>query len=120
VQLSESVFNIRWQNQRLQWDGRVQILERTRLFLFGTPEGMGTERNLVKVATFNINNINKRLDNLLAWLTKAEPDVVSLQELKAEQEAFPVNALRTLGYEAVWQGERSQPSSQLEITWQRR
>jgi exodeoxyribonuclease III len=62
---------------------------------------------LVKVATFNINNINKRLDNLLAWLAKAEPDVVSLQELKAEQEAFPVNALRTLGYEAVWEGERS-------------
>jgi exodeoxyribonuclease III len=56
----------------------------------------------VKVATFNINNINKRLDNLLAWLAKAEPDVVSLQELKAEQGAFPVNALRTLGYEAVW------------------
>lgn len=36
-----------------------------------------------------------------------KPDVVSLQELKAEQGAFPVNALRTLGYEAVWQGERS-------------
>ncbi len=61
----------------------------------------------MKVATFNINNINKRLDNLLAWLAKAEPDVVSLQELKAEQQAFPLNALRTLGYEAVWQGERS-------------
>ena len=61
----------------------------------------------MKIATFNINNINKRLDNLLAWLAKAKPDVVSLQELKAEQEAFPVNALRTLGYEAVWQGERS-------------
>jgi hypothetical protein len=29
----------------------------------------------VKVATFNINNINKRLDNLLAWLAKAGPDV---------------------------------------------
>ena len=61
----------------------------------------------MRVATFNINNINKRLDNLLAWLAKAQPDVVSLQELKAEQEAFPVNALRTLGCEAVWQGERS-------------
>ena len=48
----------------------------------------------VKVATFNINNINSRLDNLLAWLSKAEPDVVSLQELEAEQQAFPVNALR--------------------------
>ena len=61
----------------------------------------------MKFATFNINNINKRLDNLLAWLGKAEPDVVSLQELKAEQGAFPVQALRRLGYEAVWQGERS-------------
>ena len=66
-----------------------------------------TERDPLKVATFNINNINKRLDNLLAWLAKAEPDVVSLQELKAEQQAFPMKALRTLGYEAVWQGERS-------------
>jgi exodeoxyribonuclease-3 len=61
----------------------------------------------VKIASFNINNINKRLDNLLAWLAKAKPDVVSLQELKAEQGAFPARALRSLGYDAVWQGERS-------------
>ena len=61
----------------------------------------------MKVATFNINNINKRLDNLLGWLANAEPDVVSLQELKAESGAFPVNAVRKLGYEAVWEGERS-------------
>jgi exodeoxyribonuclease-3 len=61
----------------------------------------------VKIATFNINNINKRLANLLAWLAKAEPDVVCIQELKAEHSAFPAHALRTLGYEAVWQGERS-------------
>src|SRR6201985_809327 len=61
----------------------------------------------MRIATFNINNINKRLDNLLAWLEKAEPDVVCLQELKAEQGQFPASALRSLGYEAVWQGERS-------------
>jgi exodeoxyribonuclease III len=61
----------------------------------------------MRVATFNINNINKRLDNLLAWLDKAEPDVVSLQELKSEQGRFPASELRSLGYEAVWQGERS-------------
>jgi exodeoxyribonuclease III len=61
----------------------------------------------VKIATFNINDINKRLQNLLAWLEKAEPDVVCLQELKAEHQAFPAQALRALGYEAVWQGERS-------------
>jgi exodeoxyribonuclease III len=53
----------------------------------------GTERDLLRVATFNINNINKRLDNVLAWLAKAEPDVVSLQDLNAEQGAFLMNAL---------------------------
>ena len=61
----------------------------------------------MKIATFNINNINKRLDNLVAWLAKTEPDIVCLQELKAEQRAFPAAALRSLGYRAVWQGERS-------------
>ena len=35
----------------------------------------------VKIATFNINNINKRLDNLMAWLARAQPDVVCFQEL---------------------------------------
>ena len=61
----------------------------------------------MKVATFNINDINKRLDNLLSWLARADPDVVCLQELKAEQRAFPASALQALGYRAVWRGERS-------------
>jgi exodeoxyribonuclease-3 len=44
----------------------------------------------------------------VAWLAKTEPDnIVCLQELKAEQRAFPAYTLRTLGYRAVWQGERS-------------
>jgi exodeoxyribonuclease-3 len=61
----------------------------------------------LKIATFNINNINKRLANLLAWLAKAQPDVVCLQELKAEQRAFPATDLRDAGYRGVWLGERS-------------
>ena len=61
----------------------------------------------MKFATFNINDINKRFQNLSAWLSKTKPDVVSLQELKAEQDAFPADKLRALGYESVWQGERS-------------
>ncbi len=43
----------------------------------------------------------------MAWLGKAKPEVVALQELKAEQGAFPARALREVGYEAVWHGERS-------------
>ena len=61
----------------------------------------------MKVATFNINNINKRLANFLAWLDDTNPDIVCLQELKAEQGAFPDAALRDAGYRAVWVGERT-------------
>lgn len=45
--------------------------------------------------------------NLLAWLQREQPDVVCLQELKAEQASFPALALQRSGYEAVWHGERS-------------
>jgi exodeoxyribonuclease-3 len=61
----------------------------------------------VKTATLNINNINKRLANLLEWLEREEPDVVCLQELKTEQHSFPAAALQSAGYEAVCVGERS-------------
>lgn len=61
----------------------------------------------MKIATFNINNINKRFDNLISWLAESEPDVVCLQELKADQNAFPSDALQDFGYGAVWRGERS-------------
>ena len=61
----------------------------------------------MKIATFNINNVNKRLPNLLAWLASAKPDVVCLQELKAPQEAFPIDAIQAAGYNAVWRGERT-------------
>jgi exodeoxyribonuclease III len=61
----------------------------------------------MKIATFNINNISRRLSNLLAWLRVAKPDVVCLQELKTEQSAFPMRDLEKAGYGAVWKGQRS-------------
>ena len=59
----------------------------------------------MRIATFNINGINTRLTNLLAWLAETQPDVACLQELKAAQEAFPRAAIEAAGYEAVWLGE---------------
>ncbi len=61
----------------------------------------------MKIATFNINNVNKRLENLLGWLRAAKPDVVCLQELKADEEAFPREAIVHAGYQAVWRGQRT-------------
>ena len=61
----------------------------------------------MRIATFNINNIRKRLDNLIDWLAEAEPDVVCLQELKAEDSGFPFEPLEQLGYQAAWKGQRT-------------
>ncbi|HYR68236.1 MAG TPA: endonuclease/exonuclease/phosphatase family protein, partial [Reyranella sp.] len=61
----------------------------------------------MKIATFNINNVNRRLPNLLAWLKSARPDIVCLQGLKTADEAFPEAALRRAGYRAVWRGQKT-------------
>jgi exodeoxyribonuclease-3 len=61
----------------------------------------------LRIATFNINNVNRRLDNLLAWLDREAPDVVCLQELKADQRQFPARAIEAAGYGAVWRGQRT-------------
>jgi exodeoxyribonuclease-3 len=61
----------------------------------------------MKVATFNINNINRRLPNLLRWLHQAKPDIVSLQELKSTDDDFPAAAIDKAGYGAVWRGQKT-------------
>ncbi len=61
----------------------------------------------IKIATFNINNVNRRLPNLLSWLARAAPDVVCLQELKSTGPDFPAAAIRKAGYDAVWRGQKS-------------
>jgi len=68
---------------------------------------MGTTHHTMKIATFNINNVNKRLANLLEWLNWSKPDVVCLQELKAANDAFPRDAIEAAGYKAVWAGQKS-------------
>ncbi|MBZ2209672.1 exodeoxyribonuclease III [Massilia soli] len=59
------------------------------------------------IATFNVNGITSRLPNLLQWLEEKQPDVACLQELKAPQEKFPEEALKEIGYHAIWHGQKS-------------
>jgi exodeoxyribonuclease-3 len=61
----------------------------------------------MKIATFNINNVSKRLANLVDWLREARPDVVCLQELKVTDSEFPIAAIEKAGYGAVWRGQKS-------------
>jgi exodeoxyribonuclease III len=61
----------------------------------------------MRIATFNINNVNRRLPNLLEWLDATKPDVACLQELKATDKDFPIAAIEKAGYGAVWRGEKT-------------
>jgi exodeoxyribonuclease-3 len=61
----------------------------------------------MRIATYNVNGITARLPILLRWLKETQPDVACLQELKAPQEKFPIDAIHQAGYEAVWQGQKS-------------
>ena len=61
----------------------------------------------MRIATFNVNGVNGRLPVLLRWLDQTRPDAVCLQELKAPDEKFPVNALKDAGYNAIWHGQKS-------------
>ncbi|TSD66972.1 exodeoxyribonuclease III [Inquilinus sp. KBS0705] len=61
----------------------------------------------MKIATYNVNGINGRLEILLRWLNETQPDIVCLQELKAEDHKFPQEAIANAGYNAIWHGQKS-------------
>jgi len=61
----------------------------------------------MRVATWNINDINKRLPILLAWLDATRPDAVALQELKTPESEFPRAELDRTGYGCLVVGQPS-------------
>lgn len=61
----------------------------------------------MKVASYNVNGVNGRLSRLLEWLGETSPDVVCLQELKTDDSKFPIRAIESAGYGAIWHGQRS-------------
>ncbi|WP_176084066.1 exodeoxyribonuclease III [Martelella sp. HB161492] len=60
----------------------------------------------MKIASWNINGIKARLENLLVWLEAARPDIVCLQEIKSVDEAFPGTAIEALGYHVETHGQK--------------
>ena len=61
----------------------------------------------MKIATYNVNSINKRLPAVLRWLENHAPDVLVLQEIKCQTEAFPRLEIQALGYESIVVGQKS-------------
>ncbi len=61
----------------------------------------------MKLATWNVNSLKVRLEQLTDWLRQTSPDVVCLQETKVEDANFPIDALEATGYRAAFIGQKT-------------
>ena len=61
----------------------------------------------MRIATWNVNSVNARLENVLAWFESAAPDVAVLQEIKCVDEKFPAEAFERLGYNVAVHGQKT-------------
>ncbi|HEX2148344.1 MAG TPA: endonuclease/exonuclease/phosphatase family protein, partial [Pseudorhizobium sp.] len=60
----------------------------------------------MKIATWNINGVKARIDNLRQWLNDSAPDIVCLQEIKSVDENFPRFEIEALGYHVETHGQK--------------
>ena len=61
----------------------------------------------MRIASWNVNSVRTRLDQVTAWITQTQPDVVCLQETKVTDELFPRDAFERLGYNCVISGQKA-------------
>jgi exodeoxyribonuclease III len=61
----------------------------------------------MRIATWNVNSIKQRMDNVIAWLSERSPDVVCLQETKCVDDAFPREPIEGLGYNIAVHGQKA-------------
>src|SRR5437762_12277646 len=61
----------------------------------------------MKIATYNVNSIRRRLPIVLDWLAQHQPDVLCLQETKVQDLAFPLLELRAAGYHVTFRGRKA-------------
>src|ERR1700682_4853718 len=61
----------------------------------------------MRIATWNVNSVKQRMDNLTAWLSERQPDIVCLQETKCVDDAFPREAVEALGYNVAVHGQKT-------------
>jgi exodeoxyribonuclease III len=63
--------------------------------------------NSLTIATWNVNSVKSRLSHLLDWLKQDAPDIVLLQELKCQTDAFPAEDIEALGYNLAIHGQKT-------------
>ena len=63
--------------------------------------------SLMKIASWNVNSVRTRIDNILEWIKKENPDILCLQEIKVITDGFPREPFEDLGYNLIINGQKS-------------
>jgi exodeoxyribonuclease III len=61
----------------------------------------------MKISSWNVNSVRARIDNIKKYITKNSPDILLLQEIKTEEQNFPFNDFKKMGYESYVSGQKS-------------
>ena len=61
----------------------------------------------MQIATWNVNSVRTRLDQVLAWLEQEQPDLLCLQETKVDDPLFPLEAFETAGWRVSIHGQKA-------------
>src|SRR6266852_2480458 len=61
----------------------------------------------MRIASWNVNSIKQRIDNMVNWLSERRPDIVCLQETKCVDAAFPREPFEALGYNLAFRGQKA-------------
>jgi len=61
----------------------------------------------MRIATWNVNSVRTRLEQVTAWLARVQPEVLCLQETKVTDDLFPRQAIEDLGYQLALSGQKA-------------
>ena len=61
----------------------------------------------MKIISWNVNSVRARIENILDYIRYADPDILLLQEIKAQNENFPSETFKNIGYNSYIFGQKS-------------
>ncbi len=61
----------------------------------------------MKIISWNVNSVRARITNILEYIKDTLPDILFLQEIKTQEESFPYEDFKNVGYESHVFGQKS-------------
>ena len=61
----------------------------------------------MKIISWNVNSVRARIENILSYIKDSNPDILFLQEIKTQNDSFPFEDFKNIGYDSHVFGQKS-------------